>query len=83
MVSKDDTLWEHIYSALVYGTNKEIESIVKEYCEKLGSGDSWGLGSSTSIMDGIPPDNFVTMIKAGHKYGVFKKIKFRGEYLSN
>jgi hypothetical protein len=31
------------------------------------------LGSSTSIMDGVPPENFVAMTEACHKYGVLRK----------
>ena len=54
---------------LAYGTKDEIEAKVKEYCEKLGPGGGWVCGSSTSIMDGIPPENFVAMIRAVHKYG--------------
>jgi uroporphyrinogen decarboxylase len=54
---------------LAYGTKDEIEAKVKEYCEKLGPGGGWVCGSSTSIMDGIPPENFVAMIRAVHRYG--------------
>jgi uroporphyrinogen-III decarboxylase len=54
---------------LAYGTKEQIEEVVKEYCEKLAPGGGYVLGSSTSIMDGIPPENFVAMIEATHKYG--------------
>jgi uroporphyrinogen-III decarboxylase len=54
---------------LAYGTKEQIEEVVKEYCEKLAPGGGYVLGSSTSIMDGIPPENFVVMIEATHKYG--------------
>ena len=54
---------------LAYGTREEIEEVVKEYCEKLAPGAGYVLGSSTSIMDGIPPENFVAMVEAVHKYG--------------
>jgi uroporphyrinogen decarboxylase len=54
---------------LAYGTKDEIEEKVRDYCANLGPGGGWVLGSSTSIMDGIPPENFVTMIQAVHKYG--------------
>ncbi len=54
---------------LAYGTKEQIEKVVKEYCEKLAPGGGYVLGSSTSIMDGIPPENFVAMVEAVHKYG--------------
>jgi uroporphyrinogen decarboxylase len=54
---------------LAYGTPEEIEAVVKEYCEKLAPGGGYVLGSSTSIMDGIQPENFVAMVEAVHKYG--------------
>ena len=54
---------------LAFGTKDEVEAKVKEYCEKLGPGGGWVCGSSTSIMDGIPPENFVAMIRAVHRYG--------------
>jgi len=54
---------------LAYGSKDEIEEKVKDYCIRLAPGGGYVLGSSTSIMDGIPPENFVTMIQAVHKYG--------------
>ena len=54
---------------LAYGTKAEIEQRVKEYCLKLAPGGGYVLGSSTSIMEGIPPENFVAMTQAVHKYG--------------
>jgi uroporphyrinogen decarboxylase len=54
---------------LAYGAKAEIESKVREYCREVAPGGGYVLGSSTSIMDGIPPENFETMITAVHKYG--------------
>lgn len=54
---------------LAFGSKDEIEERVREYCVKLGPGGGYVLGSSTSIMEGIPPENFVAMIQAAHKYG--------------
>lgn len=59
---------------LAFGTKDEIEAQVKTYCEKLGPGGGWICGSSTSIMDGIPPENFVAMIQAVHKYGQYGSL---------
>ncbi|MBP7962826.1 MAG: hypothetical protein KA003_12660 [Caldilineaceae bacterium] len=54
---------------LNYGPVEEIEEQVRLYCETLGPGGGYALGSSTSIMEGIPPQNFVAMTQAVHKYG--------------
>lgn len=62
---------------LAYGSKEEIENIVKDYCERLGPCGGWVLGSSTSIMDRIPPENFVTMTKAVHKFGIFERLHTR------
>jgi uroporphyrinogen decarboxylase len=58
---------------LAYGTPDEIEAEVKEHCEKLMAGGGWICGSSTSIMAGIPPQNYVAMIEAVHKYGRYAR----------
>ncbi len=54
---------------LAYGSKEEIEERVKIYCATAAPGGGYVLGSSTSIMEGIPPENFVTMTQAVHKYG--------------
>jgi uroporphyrinogen-III decarboxylase len=59
---------------LAYGTKENIENTVKEYCERLSSGGGWVLGSSTSIMEGILPENFVTMTRAAHKFGIYESL---------
>jgi len=65
---------------LAYGSAGEIDEKVREYCIKLAPGGGYVLGSSTSIMDGIPPENFVTMIEAVHKYGRYNSLgKGKGE----
>ena len=59
---------------LAYGHRDEIEEMVREYCVRLGPEGGWVLGSSTSIMDGIPPENFVAMTAAVHKYGRYGSL---------
>ena len=59
---------------LAYGDKATIEERVREYCETLGPGGGWVLGSSTSIMEGIPPENFVAMTQAVHKYGWYGSL---------
>ncbi len=59
---------------LAYGNKEEIEQKVKDYCIRLAPGGGYVLGSSTSIMDGIPPENFVAMTRAVHKYGRYGSL---------
>ena len=59
---------------LAYGRLEEIEQKVKEYCVRLAPGGGYALGSSTSIMAGIPPENFMSMILAVHKYGRYGSL---------
>ncbi|MCE5250085.1 hypothetical protein LLG96_07675 [bacterium] len=59
---------------LAYGTKEEIGERVREYCINLAPGGGWVLGSSTSIMDGIPPGNFVAMVEAAHRYGRYSSL---------
>jgi uroporphyrinogen-III decarboxylase len=59
---------------LAYGTKEEIEERVKEYCINAAPGGGYVLGSSTSIMEGIPPQNFVAMTQAVHKYGCYGRL---------
>ena len=59
---------------LAYGSREEIEGKVREYCLQLAPGGGYALGSSTSIMDGIPPENFLTMVQAVHKYGRYSSL---------
>lgn len=61
-------------SLLAYGTKDEIVERVREYCTRLAPGGGYVLGSSTSIEACIPPENFVTMIQAAHKYGRYELL---------
>ncbi len=54
---------------LACGSKEEIEKKVREYCLRLGPGGGYALGSSTSIMERVPPENFVAMTQAVHRYG--------------
>jgi uroporphyrinogen decarboxylase len=61
-------------SLLAYSSKEEIEEKVREYCAKLGPGGGYVLGCSTSIMEGILPENFVAMTQAVHKYGRYGSL---------
>lgn len=54
---------------LAHGSREEIEEKVQEYCVHLASNGGYVLGSSNGIVEGIPPENFVTMTQVVHKYG--------------
>ena len=54
---------------LATGTPDEVDRDVKEHMEALKPGGRWMAGSSHSIVNYVPHDNFVTMINAVHKYG--------------
>jgi len=59
---------------LAYGSREEIEEKVREYCLRLGPGGGYVVGSSSSIMEGIPPENFVAMTQAVHRYGRYPAL---------
>jgi uroporphyrinogen decarboxylase len=61
---------------LAYGSAAEVVEMVREYCARLAPGGGYALGSSTSIMDGVRPENFVAMIEAVHKYGCYGSLGF-------
>jgi LacI family transcriptional regulator len=59
---------------LMRGSREEIENKVREYCARLGPGGGYVLGSSGSITKDIPPESFVTMTRAVHKYGRYGSL---------
>jgi uroporphyrinogen decarboxylase len=54
---------------LVNGTPEDVERDVKEHMDVLKPGGRWIAGSSHSIVNYIPHENFLAMIHAIHKYG--------------
>jgi len=59
---------------LARGNRTRIEKKVREYCEKLAPGGGYVLSSSGRISDDIPPQNFVAMTRAVHKYGRYGSL---------
>ncbi|GAB4537558.1 MAG: hypothetical protein Kow0063_24490 [Anaerolineae bacterium] len=59
---------------LTYASREEIEATVRDYCARLAPGGGFVISSSTSIMDGIPPENFVAMTQAVRKYGRYASL---------
>ena len=56
---------------LATGTPQEVEKDVKEHMDILKPDGRWIAGSSHSIVNYIPHENFITMLNAIHKYGVY------------
>jgi len=54
---------------LVGGTPEDVEKDVKAHMDVLKPGGRWIAGSSHSVVNYIPHENFIAMINAIHKYG--------------
>ena len=58
-------------TTLISGSKEEIFSEVKSSIEKAAKGGGFILTSSNSIHHGVPAKNFLYMIEAAHKYGLY------------
>jgi uroporphyrinogen decarboxylase len=56
---------------LPYGTNAEVDKAVRQAIADAAVGGGYILTSSNSIHSSCNAQNFITMIKACHKYGVY------------
>ena len=56
---------------LVSGTKEEVEEAVKETIEKAAPGGGYILSSSNSIHPNCKPENYIAMVRATHKYGIY------------
>ena len=56
---------------LPFGTEEEVEKNVKETIEKAAEGGGYIISSSNSIHPGCKPENYIAMVQAAHKYGVY------------
>lgn len=56
---------------LPYGTEEEVEQVVKETIRVAAPGGGYIICSSNSIHPGCKAENFVAMVEAAHKYGVY------------
>ena len=52
----------------------EIEAQVRETCRRLAPGGGYAIGSSSEITDTVPPENFVAMTRAVHRYGRYGSL---------
>jgi len=53
------------------GTEEEVEQAVKQAIEDAGPGGGYIITSSNTIHPGCKPENYIAMVKAAHKYGVY------------
>ena len=56
---------------LPFGTEEEVEETVRETIEKAAPEGGYIISSSNSIHPGCNPENYITMVKAAHRYGVY------------
>lgn len=56
---------------LCFGTEEEVDLAVKETIERAAPGGGYIISSSNSIHPGVRPENYVAMVRAAHKYGVY------------
>ena len=56
---------------LPFGTEEEVEETVRETLEKAAPGGGYIISSSNSIHPACKPENYIAMIKASHKYGIY------------
>ncbi len=69
---RDITLCGNIDITLLrFGTPAEIEADVKEHCDRLKTGGGYVVSSSNSLIQQIPPQNFLAMTNAVQRYGAF------------
>ncbi len=56
---------------LPFGTEEQVEQAVKETIQKAALGGGYIITSSNSIHPGCKPENYIAMVKAVHKYGIY------------
>lgn len=58
-----------IAGVLAFGSPDDVENDVREHIERLAGKGNYILTSSHSVTNDIPFENFMAMIKAGHRFG--------------
>lgn len=56
---------------LSHGTPADVEKDVKAHMDAMKQGGGYVCGSSHSIVNYVPHDNFIAMLNAIHRYGVY------------
>jgi methylmalonyl-CoA mutase cobalamin-binding domain/chain len=63
---------------LAHGTPEDVEKDVKAHLEALKPGGGYICGSSHSIVNYVPHENFIAMLNAIHKYGAYDEKSWTG-----
>ena len=63
---------------LAHGTPADVEKDVKAHMEAMKPGGGYVCGSSHSIVNYIPHENFIAMLNAIHTHGVYDEKSWRG-----
>jgi uroporphyrinogen decarboxylase len=61
-------------SLLASGSKDQIEAAVRDHCLSLAPGGGYVLSSAGRIARDIPPESFVAMTRAVHKYGRYGSL---------
>jgi uroporphyrinogen-III decarboxylase len=61
-----------VHSVLTRGTPEMVRADVREHIEGLATGGSYVVCSSHSIIDSIPPENYLAMVKAAHEFRAYR-----------
>jgi uroporphyrinogen-III decarboxylase len=56
---------------LAYGPAQAIEKEVRNTIDIAGRDGAYVLASDSDYHDGIPPKNFITMVKSARRYGKY------------
>lgn len=56
-------------STLLSGSHEQIEAEVSSFCQALAPGGGYIFSSAGAITEAIPPDQFIAMVQALHKFG--------------
>jgi len=66
-------LWGNVDCAktLTFGPKEKVIAETKECIEKAAPGGSYILGSSNTIHPNVPAENFIAMLQAARKYGLY------------
>lgn len=56
---------------LPFGTEEEVEENVRDTIRAVAPGGGYIISSSNSIHPGVKPENYIAMVRAAKKYGVY------------
>ncbi len=59
---------------LAQGTPDAVEDRVREYCHRFAWGGGFVLGSAGKISDAVPPENFISMVRAARAHCRYKNL---------